>query len=327
MTSEMRPNNCPAVLSIYSPVNSLKLVLEPSLPSSLFLREFVMEHNINDIIDLQQGWPSPRLVPVQQIATASQALLAEPDIALRLMYGPDGGEDSVREQIAHWLSRFYRPATGLSTPDRISITNGASNALATILQVCTDPCYTLGVCVVEPTYFLGRKIFLDAGFVGRMHGIPGASDGIDLVYWRWKLEQLEADSAGSVTVPTKKDPREFPKLYRHVLYLVPTNSNPTGTSMSYSTRLSIVQLAREFDVLVIADDVYDFLRWPMEEKLTYQDQELPPPRIVDIDGALEGAQEFGNSVSNGSFSKIVAPGLRVGWVEATPAFTRILQTA
>lgn len=94
------------------------------------------------IINLQQGCPTPRLVPTQAIAEASQSLLVQPDVAQRLMYGPDGGEDHVRANIARWLTNFYHPEAGPISPNRIAITSGASNALSNILQVCTDPLYT-----------------------------------------------------------------------------------------------------------------------------------------------------------------------------------------
>jgi len=83
-------------------------------------------------------------------------------------------------------------------------------------------------------------------------------------------------------------------------------------------------LAREYDALIITDDVYDFLQWPSSltaESLSVQKAILP--RIVDVDRYLdggaerEGADGFGNAASNGSFSKICGPGLRTGWCEGT----------
>lgn len=85
-----------------------------------------------------------------------------------------------------------------------------------------------------------------------------------------------------------------------------------------------MRLAREYDALIITDDVYDFLQWPSNlETKTLSVDKATLPRIVDIDRYLdggaerEGADGFGNSASNGSFSKICSPGLRTGWCEGT----------
>lgn len=279
-----------------------------------------------NVINLQQGCPTLRLVPTQAIAEASQSLLAQPDIAQRLMYGPDGGEDYVRANIAQWLTSFYGPESGPVTPSRIAITNGASNALSTILQVCTDPLYTRAVWIVEPTYFLARKIWLDAGLGDKMCPLPDHGNGIDLTYWRQRLEEVNRAHKPQTASPPKNQSAGFPKIYRHVLYLVPTNSNPIGHTLSYEQRVKIVEMAREFDVLVIADDVYDFLRWPKEVDAQNRALEPPPARLVDIDRSLQGGSPFGNAISNGSFSKIVAPGMRVGWVEGAPSFINIIES-
>lgn len=100
--------------------------------------------------------------------------------------------------------------------------------------------------------------------------------------------------------------------------------------MTVRRRQQLVRLARQYDALIITDDVYDMLRWPTPE-LEKPAQDTPsanlavtnspvPPRIVDIDRVLDGgpADEFGHALSNGSFSKIVAPGCRVGWAEGAP---------
>jgi DNA-binding transcriptional MocR family regulator len=90
--------------------------------------------------------------------------------------------------------------------------------------------------------------------------------------------------------------------------------------MSLDRRKALVRLARDYDALIITDDVYDMLQWPSSR----QSDAAPltrafVPRIVDVDRYLDGgpADEFGNAVSNGSFSKIVAPGCRTGWAEGT----------
>jgi DNA-binding transcriptional MocR family regulator len=96
--------------------------------------------------------------------------------------------------------------------------------------------------------------------------------------------------------------------------------------MSLRRRQELIRLARDFDALIVTDDVYDVLRWPAEKNGSFEQLGDVPPRLVDIDRTLDGGpkDEWGNAMSNGSFSKIIAPGVRVGWAEATPAFTLAL---
>ena len=98
--------------------------------------------------------------------------------------------------------------------------------------------------------------------------------------------------------------------------------------MSLRRRQQLVSVARQYDALVITDDVYDQLQWQRDSaSMRPHDTKAAMPRIVDIDRTLDGGSEregvdgFGNAVSNGSFSKIVGPGVRTGWAEGTKKFT------
>lgn len=93
--------------------------------------------------------------------------------------------------------------------------------------------------------------------------------------------------------------------------------------MSLADREGLVRLAREFDALVVTDDVYDFLQWsPDPEQPLAQPDKAQIPRVVDVDRYLDGGpkDEWGNVVSNGSFSKLIGPGARTGWAEGTEKF-------
>lgn len=101
--------------------------------------------------------------------------------------------------------------------------------------------------------------------------------------------------------------------------------------MSLERRQQVVQVAREYDALIVTDDVYDQLQWSASPRSTQSSLEKAIlPRIVDIDRHLDGGAErsgadgFGNAVSNGSFSKILAPGSRTGWLEGTAKFAHAL---
>ncbi|TDZ32555.1 Uncharacterized protein C8035_v011584 [Colletotrichum spinosum] len=278
-------------------------------------------------INLQGGWPTPRLHPVRDLRAASASLFSQPDVEQLLRYGPGLGRPPLRNLIGSWLGDFYRPAAGPVPGERIGETNGASNGLATILQKFTDPAHTRAVWMVEPTYFLACPIFRDAGLAGRIRGAPEGGDGVDLDLLARALQDAD-DSwpADGPPSPGKSARLGYPKIYRHVVYLIPTFSNPSGRTMTAENRRKLVLLARKHDALLVSDDVYDVLRWPASETSSIESLGKPSPRLVDVDRELDGTRLFGNAVSNGSFSKIVAPGMRLGWIEATPAFTTAIRT-
>ncbi|KAF2799322.1 PLP-dependent transferase [Melanomma pulvis-pyrius CBS 109.77] len=275
-------------------------------------------------INLQLGWPSPSLFPSSQLLKgASNVLSSKPKSAASLVYGPDAGYAPLRESLAKWLTQIYAPHTSLK-PDRICVTNGASGNLDNILARFTEPGYTRNIWMIEPSYFLACPIFMDAGFEGLMKGVPEDEEGLDVGFLRNSLEESEKNAQQQK--PVLKTGSRYAKLYKHIIYCVPTFSNPSGKTMSLRRREELVRLAREFDALVVTDDVYDVLRWPEREDVDASQLGDVPPRIVDVDRTLDGGPKdiWGNSMSNGSFSKIIAPGMRVGWAEGTPAFTLAL---
>jgi DNA-binding transcriptional MocR family regulator len=287
-------------------------------------------------IDLQKGWPTPRLLPSQLLRAAAEATLSNPKRATEAMlYGPNIGDPALRRGCAEWLSRLYRLQPPV-TSERICITAGASGNLACIMAAFTDPVYTRRVWMVEPTYFLACTVFDDAGFLGRLVGCPEDEDGLDVELLRRRIEAVDREeeerTSGQQASPYKRLP-QYPRLYRHVIYLVPTFSNPSAKTYTRERREALVRLARDVNALVITDDCYDFLSWtvdpsptsapahPVSNGISHLSAPTPPPRIVDVDRSLPGGdQEWGNAVSNGSFSKVMGPGLRCGWAEATPNF-------
>lgn len=153
------------------------------------------------LIDLLKGWPNPALLPSAQIKSASSASLSDPEVFTPgLLYGPDDGYKPLREQVANWLTQFYLPANPIPM-ERICITGGASQNLACILQVFSDPLYTRNVWMVSPTYFLACRIFEDNGFHGRLRSVPEDEEGLDLTYLRKELEksQEKAKAEGNNT--------------------------------------------------------------------------------------------------------------------------------
>lgn len=279
------------------------------------------------LINLQRGWPSPSLFAASDLLDgANEVLTSKSETAAALIYGPHVGHPPLRESVGQWLSNVYSTTT---TKDRICITSGASANLANVAMKFLDPLYTRAIFMIEPTYFLACPIFEDCGFQGKLRGVPEDEDGLDIDFLRRELEVAElaavekAKAKGMPDAPMLKTGKTYPKVYKFVIYLVPTFSNPSAKTLSLELRTQLVLLAREFDALVVSDDVYDFLSWQEDPSVDVNEVTVLP-RLVDIDRQTPGGTEFGNTISNGSFSKIIGPGVRVGWAEGTPNFVNAL---
>jgi DNA-binding transcriptional MocR family regulator len=282
-------------------------------------------------INLLRGWPNSSLLPTSLIKHAALAALNNPQIAAdALSYGPDPGYEPARIAIAQWLTESYATPSPI-TPDRLCITGGASQNLGNLLGVYTDPAYTRTIWIVAPAYFLAFRIFEDAGFGGRMRAVPEDGEGVDVGFLEREVRKSEEEGGvrgDSVSAPVYKPERARAKVYRHVVYCVPSFANPSSRTMSLRRREQLVRLARRYDMLLVADDVYDFLQWPVAKQSHGLDSDPGSrqeylPRLVDVDRDIDGGAErngadgFGNACSNGSFSKIAGPGVRCGWVEGT----------
>lgn len=278
------------------------------------------------IINLLRGWPSPHILPSESLKAAANRVLSDATVFVPgLQYGPDPGFQPLREELATFLSGYFDVKPDA---ERLCITGGASQSLACILQSFTDPVYTKAVWVVAPCYYLACPIFEDSGFKGRLRAVPEDSEGIDLEALEQGLKSLE-EKVDPNEKPVYKNP-DLRKIYRHVIYAVPSSANPSGKTMSLRRREGLVRLARQYNCLAVCDDVYDFLQWPVTTTITSSSTALPRvrplPRLADIDFALGPSTHdshgkwFGHAISNGSFSKIIAPGMRTGWVHGTQDF-------
>jgi DNA-binding transcriptional MocR family regulator len=132
-------------------------------------------------IDLFRGWPAPALLPSSILLQASERVLSNHFLAISsLLYGSDPGYQPLREAVATWLADYY--SSEWTVPDRICITGGASQNLACLLQVYTDPFYTKNIYMVAPTYYLACRIFEDNGFAERLRAVPEDVEGVDIAY-------------------------------------------------------------------------------------------------------------------------------------------------
>lgn len=134
------------------------------------------------------------------------------------------------------------------------------------------------IFVEEPTYFLARRIFADHQL--QLEAVPVDQDGLIIAALEEKL--------------ARKKPQ--------FLYTIPTFHNPASVTLSLERRERLVNLADQHNFWVIADEVYHFLGYDL----------APPQPLAAFSSQCEQV------ISVNSFSKILAPGLRLGWIQAHP---------
>jgi len=224
-----------------------------------------------NVIDLGLGDPPLSLLPLELIRDSAQRQLARDDHSF-LQYGAEQGDGHFLQILADFLTRGY----GFEArSESLFVTNGISKSLDLICTLFTQAGDT--IFVEEPTYFLALKIFADHRL--NVISVDMDENGLDLAALQAKLAEYR------------------PKF----LYLIPTFHNPNGTTLPQERRHRLVQLAKEHDFLIVADEVYHLL--------SYSEQ---PPKSFAYHTESE------NVLSLGSFSKLLAPGLRLGWLQAHP---------
>jgi DNA-binding transcriptional MocR family regulator len=163
-------------------------------------------------------------------------------------------------------------------PDNLIITGGNSLTLSMVAMVLARP----GAQVVceDPTYFLARGIFRDLALDVR--GIPIDHHGLQVDLLGERLHRGELNPA--------------------FVYCIPSFQNPTGASLSSERARQLLELSIEHDFYVVCDDPYSLLWFGDRPQAAFYDSFGSHPRLLEL----------------GSFSKILAPGLRLGWIEAVP---------
>lgn len=284
-------------------------------------------------INFFKGHPSFRLLPGKEVALAAEELLTpkrrdfDDDTRNRhpLTYGSDEGALWVRRVICDFNNnetfRFAMTDKARSKPEFLNLNSGASYGVLSILLESTlaHTGYTRQAFVITPTYFLINDCFIDAGFSNKITAIDELGGGrIDLEGLENKLRELEEEHKGeddSTDLQLISNPLKpyHKKIYRYVLYCIPTYANPSGETYTLETRQKLIELARKYDMLILADDVYDMLNY--DQPLDHLAQ--PPKRLVHLDRETnDDPESFGNTISNATFSKLIAPGLRFGYHES-----------
>ena len=179
------------------------------------------------------------------------------------------------------ISAFMANKGATVSPEGLIVTTGSQQALDLIGKTMISPGDK--VIVEAPTFLATIQCFRLYG--AQLIGAPIDAEGVDVD----RLEQLIDEHR--------------PKL----VYLIPTFGNPSGATLSLARRQRILEIAVRTQTLIVEDDPYGEL---------YFDQ-APPPSLLALSDDVPGSRDW--LAHCGSFSKILSPGLRVGWLIAPPA--------
>jgi 2-aminoadipate transaminase len=237
-----------------------------------------------DLVGFGGGQPAEESYPLQALALAYSAAIRESGTAV-LPYGATQGSPSLRGVIAERL-RWRGIKVG---PDDVAILTGSIQGLHLVGRITLDHGDTI---VTEAPTFMGALAAWE-NQQPRFLSVPVDEHGL--------VVEALADAL------RKGEPRA------KFLYLLPTFQNPSGVTLTRERRKRLLEIAREFDLLIIEDDPYG------EFWFDQGSEPIPPLR------SLPGAED--HVVYVGTFSKILAPGIRLAYVVASPQIMQSLLRA
>lgn len=233
------------------------------------VRDLFAAASRSDIISLSGGMPDVSLLPEESLRIAAKAAL-EDARAVALQYGPTPGRLETREVLASQV----RDLGIRCKAEDVLITSGAQEALDLLAKTFIDPG---DVILTEgPTYLGALQAF--SAYEPNIICIPFDEEGMRMDLLEEKLKEL---GKGAVKF----------------LYTIPNFQNPGGVTMSMPRRKRLLELAKEYDFLVVEDDPYGRLR--------YDGGHMIPLRALSDE-----------VIYLGTVSKTFAPGLRTGWIIA-----------
>jgi 2-aminoadipate transaminase len=251
------------------------------------IRELLKFAELPDVISFAGGMPAPEVFPIKEFQAACFKVLEE-NGAASLQYGSTDGYIPLREMIARHSARY-----GINiTKENILITSGSQQALDLLGRIFINR---------------GDKILVESPtYVGAIQA--------------WKAYGAEFipvpfDNDGMVTSELEARLRAGPKF----MYVLPNFQNPTGATLSYERRLQLIELAERYGVPIIEDDPYGQLR--------FEGENLPALEVLDSQTRSQKDCYSGNVIYLSTFSKTLAPGIRLAWVIATPEVVQKLVMA
>ena len=196
------------------------------------------------------------------------------------------------------LALQYGPTRGLSATKRCVVDVMSAEGMD------VDPQEMIITTGGQQAIDLLCRAFLDPGdvVIAEAPTFPGAL--LPFIAHQAEVVQVGMDDEGMLVDELERTLAQLAATGKRpkFIYCVPTFQNPSGQTLSLPRRRRLLELAREYDLPVIEDNPYGLLR--------YEGEDLPTLKSLDSDGRV---------LYVGTFSKILGPGLRVGWLVAPPA--------
>src|SRR6516162_8702872 len=254
---------------------------------SSIIRELLRLTIKPEIISFAGGLPAPEVFPTERFREACDRVLST-QATVALQYGPSEGYIPLRELIVAQMAKYGIVAT----VDNVLITSGSQQALDLIAKLLINRGDR--VLVESPTYL-------------------GALQAFDLMGAEYVTVSI--DSMGLQTRLLEGALRAGPKF----MYVLPNFQNPGGVTLSEDRRTQLVWLSDKYGIPIIEDDPYGQLR--------YEGEHIKPLVVLDRTNlGRDNGYLLGNVIYLSTFSKVLAPGLRLGWIVAPPdVITRLVQ--
>ncbi|MEH6403977.1 MAG: PLP-dependent aminotransferase family protein [Sneathiella sp.] len=234
------------------------------------------------ILSFAGGIPDPALFPMEKVSLIRKKIEDQPDLDRQTMqYSQTEGYEPLRQ----WVCETTSNKDIHLNKDNVLITNGAQQSLTLLATAFIDP--GMSLAVANPTYLGALQVF----GTRRPNYVPIETDQDGLV-----IDALELAFKQGVSM----------------LYTIPDFQNPGGMTIPEERRRRIIELAHEYDVLILEDTAYRSL---------YYDAP-PPPSLLELEGEYLGADKWhekGLVIQVGTASKTLMPALRVGWTIAPAA--------
>jgi 2-aminoadipate transaminase len=243
------------------------------------IRELLKLTQRPEVISFAGGLPAAEYFPVERFQEACRRVLAN-QAHLALQYGPTEGYIPLREMIVERLCRYDICAS----IDNVLVTSGSQQALSLIGMLLINPGDR--VLIEQPTYLGALQAF--TVFQASYIGVPTDQDGICI---------------GEVPAALRSGPK--------FMYILPNFQNPAGVTLSAERRVELIRLSQLHGVPIVEDDPYGALR--------FEGEHLTPLVVTDAAmAATDGPCYTGNVIYLSTFSKTLAPGLRIAWIVAAP---------